>query len=78
MNGAVFDSTFNIFFKLKYAKLYDAVLATPLVRADVALGEIGWALLRGGAVLGAFLVAMLALGLIALGVGAARRCRPRC
>ena len=29
MNGAVFDSTFNVFFKLKYAKLYDAVLATP-------------------------------------------------
>ena len=30
MNGAVFDSTFNIFFKIKYAKLYDSVLATPL------------------------------------------------
>jgi lipooligosaccharide transport system permease protein len=30
MNGAVFDSTFNVFFKLKYARLYDAMLATPL------------------------------------------------
>ena len=29
-NGAVFDSTFNVFFKLKYARLYDAMLATPL------------------------------------------------
>ena len=30
MNGAVFDSTFNVFFKLKYNRLYDAMLATPL------------------------------------------------
>jgi lipooligosaccharide transport system permease protein len=42
MNGAIFDSTFNIFFRLKYAKLYDAALATPMVPGDVALGEIGW------------------------------------
>src|SRR5215472_19049404 len=28
MNGALFDSTFNVFFRLKYAKLYDAALAT--------------------------------------------------
>src|SRR6478735_7160246 len=28
MNGAIFDSTYNVFFKLKYAKLYDAILAT--------------------------------------------------
>ena len=27
------DSTFNIFFKLKYQKTYDAVLATPMRRA---------------------------------------------
>ena len=47
MNGAVFDSTFNVFFKLKYAKLYDSVLATPLGPRDVAVGEITWALLRG-------------------------------
>ena len=30
MNGAIYDSTFNVFFKLKYAKMYDAMLATPL------------------------------------------------
>ena len=29
MNGAVTDSTFNVFFKLKYNKIYDAVLSTP-------------------------------------------------
>ena len=30
MNGAIMDATFNIFFRLKHAKLYDAVLATPV------------------------------------------------
>ena len=33
MNGAVMDSTFNVFFKLKFNRIYDAVLGTP-VRAD--------------------------------------------
>jgi len=42
MNGAVFDSTFNVFFKLKFAKLYDSVLATPLGPRDVAVGVHSW------------------------------------
>ena len=64
MNGAVYDATFNIFFKFKYAKLYDAMLATPLGPIDVAVGEIAWALLRGGLYAGGFLVVMLVMGLI--------------
>jgi len=64
MNGAMFDSTFNVFFRLKYAKLYDSALATPMRAGDVALGEIGWALIRGGLYAVAFLVVMLALGLV--------------
>jgi len=48
MNGAIYDSTFNVFFRLKYAKFYDAALATPMRPGDIALGEIGWALIRGG------------------------------
>ena len=64
MNGAMYDSTFNIFFRLKYAKLYDAILATPMRPAQVALGEIGWALLRGGIYAVAFILVMLALGLV--------------
>ena len=64
MNGAVYDATFNIFFKFKYAKLYDAMLATPLGPLDVAIGEIAWALLRGGMYGFGFLCVMLAMGLI--------------
>ncbi len=62
MNGAVFDSTFAVFFKLKIAKTYDAVLATPLGVGDVALGELTWALIRGGLYSAAFLVIMALLG----------------
>src|ERR687893_2634099 len=64
MNGAVYDATFGFFMKLKYAKLYDAMLATPLGPVDIALGEIGWALIRGGMYSAGFLVVMLSLGLI--------------
>ncbi len=64
MNGAVYDSTFNIFFKLRYARLYDAMLATPLGPVDIALGEIGWALLRGGLYAVGFVGVMFGLGLM--------------
>ena len=64
MNGAVFDATYNIFFKFKYAKLYDAMLATPMGPLDIAVGEIAWALLRGGMYSAAFLSVMLGMGLI--------------
>ena len=47
MNGAIYDATFNVFFRLKYDKIYDAILATPMRPGDIALGEIGWALIRG-------------------------------
>jgi lipooligosaccharide transport system permease protein len=63
MNGAIYDSTFNVFFRLKYAKLYDATLATPMRPGDVALGEIAWSLLRGGLYSVAFLIVMLVMGL---------------
>ena len=63
-NGALLDSTYNVFFKLKYDKLYDQMLATPLSTADIARGEIVWGQLRGGTYSAAFLVVMLALGLI--------------
>jgi lipooligosaccharide transport system permease protein len=62
MNGAVFDATFSIFFKLKYMKLYDAVIATPMSAADIAAGELGWSILRGAIYSVAFLGAMALLG----------------
>jgi lipooligosaccharide transport system permease protein len=63
-NGALLDSTFNVFFKLRYEKLYDQMLATPLRTTDIARGEILWGQLRGGAYSLAFLVIMWAMGLV--------------
>lgn len=63
MNGAVFEST-NIFFKLKYGKTYEGVLATPVEPLDVASGEIAWTLARGAAYSLAFLLVMGVMGLI--------------
>ena len=64
MNGAVFDSTMNIFFKLKHSHLYDAVLATPMSAGDVAVGEIGFAVVRGAAYSTAFLITMWIMGMV--------------
>lgn len=47
MNGAIYDSTWNVFFKLRFAKLYVGMLATSLGPLDVAAGEIAMALFRG-------------------------------
>jgi len=64
MNGAIYDSTYNVFFLLKYAKLYDAALATPMRAQDVALGQVIWALIRGALYASAFTVVMLVMGLL--------------
>ena len=64
LNGALNDSTFNIFGRLKFEKLYDAVLTTPLGAQDVALAEIGWAVLRGLIYSVTFLIVIAALGLV--------------
>ena len=53
-----------MFYKLKYAKTYDAMLSTPLGVGDVALGEVTWALTRGAIYAVGFMVVMLLLGLV--------------
>jgi lipooligosaccharide transport system permease protein len=63
MNGALAESTFNFFARLKWQKLYDAMVATPLRPFEVALGELGWAMLRGALYSVAFLAIMIVLGL---------------
>lgn len=64
MNGAVFETIFNVFFKLNYAKTYDGVLATPMGITEIALGELLWALMRAALYAVAMFVIMLVMGLI--------------
>ncbi|GAA2716296.1 ABC transporter permease [Actinoplanes palleronii] len=64
MNGAMNETTYLMFGKLKADRTYESMLATPLTERDVALGEIGWAVLRGTLVSLAFLAVITALGLV--------------
>ncbi len=63
MNGAVMETTFNIFFKLKFGNVYEGILTTPMSPRDIAIGEIGWALFRGALYSIVFLVVMAIMGL---------------
>lgn len=63
MNGAIYDSTWNVFFKMNYGKLYEGMLATSIGPFDVALGEITYALLRGLLYAIGFMAVMQAFGL---------------
>jgi lipooligosaccharide transport system permease protein len=63
MNGATYECV-NIFFKLKYAKTYDAMLSTPVGPTDIATGEVLWTLFRGLLYAVGFLVVVAALGLV--------------
>lgn len=64
MNGAIYDATWNVFFKLKFDRVYQGMLATSLGPLDVALGEISWALIRGLVYAIAFMSIVGGLGLI--------------
>lgn len=63
MNGAFYDAT-NIFWKMRYQKLYDSILSTPLGPKDVATGETAWAMFRGLIYAVGFFIVILALGLV--------------
>jgi lipooligosaccharide transport system permease protein len=64
MNGAIFECTANVFFKIRHSKLYDAVLATPMSAGDVAFGEISGAVVRSAVYSVAFALTMWALGMV--------------
>ncbi|TMC70902.1 MAG: ABC transporter [Chloroflexi bacterium] len=65
MNGAIYESTFNLFYKLRYARTFEAVISTPVGVEDATLGEVMWAIGRGSLYSVGFVIVMLALGLVA-------------
>lgn len=62
MNGASFETTYNVFIKLHFAKLYDAMIATRVNIEDVVIGELLWAMTRALIYGGAFLLITLFFG----------------
>jgi lipooligosaccharide transport system permease protein len=71
MTGALAETTFNFFGKMKFQRLYEGILATPVRPIEIALGELAWAMLRGALYAAAFVVVMVALGLTTPGRGVA-------
>lgn len=67
MSGALSETTFNFFSKIKYMKLYDGVLATPVRPFEIALGELSWAMARGAIYSAGFLAVMVGMGLTSAG-----------
>jgi lipooligosaccharide transport system permease protein len=67
MTGALSETTFNFFGKMKYIKLYDGILATPVRPFEIALGELAWAMLRGNLYAAAYLAVMVAMDLTSPG-----------
>jgi lipooligosaccharide transport system permease protein len=68
MTGALAESTFNFFEKMKVSKIYDGTLATPVRPMEIAIGELLWAMARGGIYSGAFLVIMVLMHLTTPGL----------
>jgi lipooligosaccharide transport system permease protein len=64
MNGAITEGTYNFYFKLTHDRVFEAILATPLSPGDVAVGELAWALIRGGLYAIGFVAVMALLGLV--------------
>ncbi len=46
MNGASFETTYNMFVKMHFSRTYDALLTTPATIEDVVAGEVLWAITR--------------------------------
>ena len=64
MNGAIYDSTWNVFFKMHFGKVYQVMLSSSMGPMDVALGEISWALLRGLTYSLGFMAIVTPIGLV--------------
>lgn len=64
MNGAIYDSTWNVFFRMHFGKQYQATLATSMGPLDLALGEMAWALLRGLVYAIGFMIVSIPLNLV--------------
>ncbi len=64
MNGAIYESTWNVYFKMHFGKLYQGIMATSMGPLDVALGEISACLIRGFVYAVGFMCVMTPFGLV--------------
>jgi lipooligosaccharide transport system permease protein len=62
MSSALAETTFVFVGRLRYLRVYDAILNTPVRPLEIALGELGWATVRVVFYATGFLAIMVALG----------------
>lgn len=62
MSSALAETTFTFVGRLRYLRVYDAILNTPVRPVEIALGELGWATVRVCLYAAAFLAIMTAVG----------------
>ncbi|MEV6632235.1 ABC transporter permease [Actinoplanes sp. NPDC051470] len=67
MTGALAETTFNFYGKMKFMRLYDGIVATPVRPVEIAFGELTWAMIRGSVYSAAFLAIMVGMGLTTVG-----------
>lgn len=64
MNGAIYESTFNLFWKLRHGGVFQTITATPVGVEEATFGEVMWAVARGSLYSIGFVVLMAILGLV--------------
>lgn len=64
MNGATFETTYNVFVKMNFGKTYEAITAAPVNLEDVLVGELLWATSRATVYGGIFAMVVAGFGLI--------------
>jgi len=63
MNGASFEVTYNIYVRMSFENVYEAMLTTPVQPADVLAGEVLWAVTRATIYGGIFFFVVALYGL---------------
>lgn len=64
MNSAINETTGTVWFRLRFERVYEAMLTTPVTVTDIAVGEVASAMLRGAVASSCFFGVIAALGLV--------------
>jgi lipooligosaccharide transport system permease protein len=64
MNSAVNETTNNVWWRVRFDKLYDAIVTTPMRIVDIAVGEIAASVLRSTLSATCFFAVITALGMV--------------
>ncbi|MBI5299906.1 MAG: ABC transporter permease [Deltaproteobacteria bacterium] len=64
MNGASFESTYNVYVRMNYNRTYDAIIATPVNEHEIIIGELLWSITRAMIYGGIFYLITFLFGIV--------------